>query len=214
MSNGFGVAHTRTQQKEVIEKLALIDAMANEYKQHRDFHDFVLRKVAKAGNGAVEQIQAWTSFLESLPYRREDDEILRNPIMTAGVNGKEPTGGDCDDLTVVALAGLRVLGLPCMPEILADQDGNGFHVRAIVGLPATNPTEWRIIDPVWWSERQWATSNWTTSSKPLSPALVPVVTGSAGLSGSALASLQQSNRSNLIWILPLLLLLVLMNRGK
>lgn len=209
MFNGYGQANTRSQGKEIVDKMALIDAMATEYASHRDFAEFVLRKVAKAPNGAVDQINCWADFLYSLPYRRESGEVLRNPNITAGVR-ETPVGGDCDDLTVVALAGLRVLGLPCKPEVFADSDHGGFHVRALVGLPAVKPTEWRAIDPVFWSERQWGTSNWMTSSKPLSKGITQQGVDLPDLKGLS----QERSSLSKLWLIPVFLLGLLIFRKK
>jgi hypothetical protein len=204
MFDGYGQSFTRSTEKEIVDKLGLVDASATEYANNRVFADFVLRKVAKADSAAVSQIQTWVSFVESLKYRREYNEVLRNPITVAGAGGQPATGGDCDDLTVVVLAGLRSLAFECYPEVLANENKEGFHIRAVVGLPAVNPTEWRIVDPVWWGEKQWAQSIWTNTEKPLSIALSKQVTG---LGGHKLAGNSGESQSKSLWILPLLLIL-------
>jgi len=161
MADTYTSAPTRTGMAGVKDKLALISAMADKYAHNRDFSERVLHIIRGAGNGADHQVGAWERFVESLPYRRERGEVLRNPIATAfgvkdGKIGGGGVGGDCDDLVIVALAGLRSIGLQAVPQIIARENGDGFHVRALVALPPINPTHWRIIDPVWKSERQWA----------------------------------------------------------
>jgi transglutaminase-like putative cysteine protease len=155
--NGYAEIPTRTGMDGVIDKLALVENMADDTAHDREFAEFVLRKIAGAGSGADEQAAAWCEYIESLPYRREFAEVLRDPRETVGSRKGSGVGvgGDCDDLTLALLAGLRSLAIPCQGEILATEDGCGFHIRARVGLPPMNPKLWMIVDPVWKSEREW-----------------------------------------------------------
>ncbi len=154
--NGYSEIPTRAATEGVIDKLVLVETMADAYAHDRVFAEFVLQKVAGAGSGADRQAKVWADYVESLPYRRERAEVLRNPRQTVGVGQHQGVGGDCDDLTLAYLAGMKSLAIPCQAEILSNEDGWGFHIRAIVGLPPLNPKVWQVVDPVWRSERQWA----------------------------------------------------------
>lgn len=147
---------TREKSEGALDKAILMSEIADTLITDRDFNEFVMRKVASAGNAADEQIIAWASFCESLPYRREAGEVYRSWRECVGFETGVPTGGDCDDLTILVVAGCRSLGLQSMVEILKDEEGWGFHVRARVGLPPHRPTYWAVVDPVWKSEREWA----------------------------------------------------------
>jgi len=153
--NGYSEIPTRKGMDGVLDKLALVENMADDTAHDREFAEFVLRKVSGAGSAADEQAAAWCEYIESLPYRREFAEVLRDPRETVGSRGGKGVGGDCDDLTLALLAGLRSLAIPCQAEILATEDGWGFHIRARVGLPPMTPRLWMIADPVWKSEREW-----------------------------------------------------------
>jgi len=154
--NGYSEVPTRARLDGVIDKLVLVEASADATAHDREFAEFVLSKVAKAGSGADEQAAAWCEYVESLPYRRERGEVLRDPRLVVGSGGRPATGGDCDDLVLVVLAGCKSLDIPCQAEIMAKDDGWGFHIRARVGFPPMNPQMWCIVDPVWRSEREWA----------------------------------------------------------
>jgi len=151
---GYALTPTREGLAGILDKKALIEATAEEYSVNRELQDLVLRAVSGAGNAADEQLWAWERFLESLPYRREPGEIIRQPTATGS-----GLGGDCDDLTTLALAGCLALGIPCEAEVVADSSMNGFHVRAIAGLPPLNPEFTVVIDPVHRSEPEWAMAN-------------------------------------------------------
>lgn len=153
--NGYSEIPTRGGLDGTVDKLALVEAMATDTAHDREFAEFVLQKVSRAGSAADEQAAAWCEYVESLPYRREHTEVLRDPRLVVGSGGRPATGGDCDDLVLATLAGLRSLAIPCQAEILASEDGWGFHIRAVVGLPPLNPTVWSVVDPVWRSEREW-----------------------------------------------------------
>lgn len=147
-----------------VDKLALLQRMARAYVLDREFHEAVLAKVAGAGNAADAQARRWCSYVESLEYRRDPvyAEVFRDPKVTMRVGG-----GDCDDLTLLTLAGLECLAIPCQPEALCDEDGWAFHVRVLVGLPPLGPRTWCVVDPVWRSERQWALAGVPSSSLPV-----------------------------------------------
>ena len=150
--NGYSEVPTRARGDGVVDKLCLVESLAEKYAHDRQFAEFVLARVAGAGTGADAQAATWVKFVESLPYRREMGEVLRDPKLTA-ISGN---GGDCDDLVLALLAGLKSLAIPCQAEILSTSDGWGFHIRARVGLPPLNPKVWVTVDPVWQSEREWA----------------------------------------------------------
>ena len=157
--NGYSEIPTRARKEGVIDKLVLVETMADRYAHDREFAEFVLAKVAGAGSGADQQAKVWADYIESLPYRRERNEVLRDPKQTVGLGrsyGSRGVGGDCDDLTLAFLAGMKSLAIPCQAEILSNEDGWGFHIRAIVGFPPLNPKVWQVVDPVYRSEREWA----------------------------------------------------------
>ena len=158
---GYGIAHTREGLEGTVDKMALIESMALKYAQDRDIQTCVLRVIKSAGNSALDQAKVWIAYCENLPYRREIGEILRNPIET----GVERLGGDCDDLTVLAMAGLLALSIPCKAQVAAFEDGTGYHIRCLVGFPPTNPAVWYIADPTWESERQWAMADQSAYDK-------------------------------------------------
>lgn len=158
---------TRDRHNGALDKAVLMSEIADSLQGDREFNEFVLRKVAKAGNAADEQVMEWTKFCESLPYRRENAEIYRAWRECVGLETGVPAGGDCDDLTILAVAGLRSLGMQSMVEILKDEEGWGFHVRARVGLPPHRPTYWAVVDPVWRSEREWAMAEKPLDQSPL-----------------------------------------------
>lgn len=172
-----------------IDKLALIDATASKYVADREFCESVLKRISHAGSGADQQARAWCTFVEELPYRREAVEVFRDPKLTM------LDGGDCDDLTILCVAGLRSLDIPAIPEALCDKDGWAFHVRVLVGLPPLDPTVWAVVDPVWNSERQWAMVDVPSSSMPAGREEMPGTTpttfstqkSSAGLTGLLMA---------------------------
>ena len=147
---------TRDRHNGALDKAVLMSEIADTLVEDREFNEFVMRKVAKAGNAADEQVMEWAKFCETLPYRREAGEVYRAWRECVGLETGTPAGGDCDDLTILTVAGLRSLGMQSMVEILKDEEGWGFHVRARVGLPPHRPTYWAVVDPVWRSEREWA----------------------------------------------------------
>lgn len=154
--NGYADVPTRGRDEGALDKAILMTEVADSLTQDRDFNEFVLRTVASAGNPADQQVAAWCEYVEKLPYRREAGEVYRAWKEIVGFGTGTPTGGDCDDLTILLVAGIRSLGMQSVVEILKDPQGWGFHVRARVGMPPHNPTRWVIVDPVWRSEREWA----------------------------------------------------------
>ncbi len=156
MALGYSDVPTRDRDQGALDKAVLMSEIAESLLSDREFNEFVLRTVALAGNPADQQIAAWSAFCEKLPYRREPGEIYRAWREVVGLDTGVAAGGDCDDLTILLVAGFRSLGLQSMVEILKDEDGWGFHVRARVGLPPHKPTFWAVVDPVWRSEREWA----------------------------------------------------------
>lgn len=162
-------AEVRTRHKDdgALDKAILMSEIADSMVEDREFSEFVMRTVAKAGNAADEQVMEWAKFCESLPYRRESGEVYRSWRECVGKDTGVPAGGDCDDLTILLVAGCRSLGLQSMVEILKDEEGWGFHVRGRVGLPPHRPTYWAIVDPVWRSEREWAMDGKPVTQSPL-----------------------------------------------
>jgi hypothetical protein len=159
--NGYAEVQTRRAMEGTIDKLALVESMADDVAHDRTFAEFVLQTVSGARSAADEQAAAWCKYVEGLPYRRETGEVLRDPRLTVGAPifgqpHREPAGGDCDDLVLAVLAGLKSLAIPCQAEIVCTEDGWGYHIRALVGLPPLRPTVWCVVDPVWRSEREWA----------------------------------------------------------
>lgn len=127
---------------------AMMAATAN-----REFRELVISVIKPEINRTAEdQAAAWEEFCESRPYFREPGEVIANPLETA------KRGGDCDDLTVLLLAGYYCMGIEeAKAQILADDDGNGYHIRALVPVPLIGkPEGFRIVDPVWHSEMLWA----------------------------------------------------------
>ena len=147
---------TRDRDEGALDKAVLMSEIADSLTTDREFNEFVMRKVARAGNAADEQVVEWAKYCETLPYRRESGEVYRAWRECVGLETGVPAGGDCDDLTILVVAGCRSLGLQSMVEILKDEEGWGFHVRGRVGLPPHRPTYWAVVDPVWRSEREWA----------------------------------------------------------
>ena len=149
--NGYSEAPTRSGRKGVLDKLVLIDALSDRFSEDRGLHERVLRIVSRAPSDADEQVWAWEKYVDSLPYRRDPaEEVFRDPRQTIDV------GGDCDDMVLLFMSGVKALGIPVLPEIVADDEGHGFHIRARVGLPPVHPQAWVIVDPVYKSEGRWA----------------------------------------------------------
>ena len=177
MAYGYADVPTRLKEQGALDKAVVMSAIADSLTEDRDFNELVSRTVAKAGNAADEQVQAWAEYVENLPYRRENGEVYRAWKEIVGFDTGVPTGGDCDDLTILLVAGLRSLGLQSVVELLTDEEGWGFHVRARVGLPPHAPTYWAVVDPVWRSEREWSMQNKPLNESPLVVASEKVTQG-------------------------------------
>ena len=154
MDGGYGAYYSRNGLDGTVDKMVLIEEMGRKFGHDRRLQEFILRKFKKVGSAADAQVGAIVKWLESLPYRREPAEILRSPIST----GVEGNGGDCDDFVVLAIATATALGLPSKAQV------NGFHIRALVGLPPLRPSLWVVVDPVYRSEPQWAMAKRDLSS--------------------------------------------------
>lgn len=157
----YARVETREKWEGSLDKGVLMLSISESLTGDREFNEFVLATVSAAPNDADLQAEAWFRFVSKLQYRREAGEVYRNWKDTV------KHGGDCDDLTILVVAGLLSLGLQAFPEILTDRDGWGFHVRARAGFPPHAPTHWAILDPVSKSERAWAMANKDVTASPL-----------------------------------------------
>tara|TARA_Y100000593_G_scaffold7548_1_gene14114 strand:- start:63 stop:806 length:744 start_codon:yes stop_codon:yes gene_type:complete len=154
----YNAVNTRGKHTGVVDKLALMEAMARKWAKDRTYGEAILAILRNCGSAADAQVACLERYFASLPYRREYNEIYRSPLEVVGDprRGIRGVGGDCDDLSIAFAAAALHLSIPVYLEIAADQQGWGFHVRVRVGLPPTHPTNWAVIDPVWRSEREWA----------------------------------------------------------
>lgn len=175
--NGHTITHgSQTPDAIAIDKLALVAAMAMRSGQEDvELQRLVRQAIATAPSDAEAQMLAWEKFCMALPYRREAGEFLESPIQTA------KTGGDCDDLVILFLAGCVSLGLPCEPELVCDQQGYPFHIRALVHLPPLAPTHSVVVDPVCWSERQWSMAGKQPSAEGRAVRIAPQQKESGGV---------------------------------
>lgn len=118
---------------------------------NRDFLNTV-RETVKDSKSADDQAKKWFEFCESRTYSREFGDVFAHPNDTA------KHGGDCDDTTILLLAGLLSIGIPAVPDVIM-RNGNGVHVRVRYGLPPHNPpedmTQWKVLDPTRKSELAW-----------------------------------------------------------
>lgn len=190
-------APTRQRFDGARDKLCLIEAMAWKFAHDHDVDRAVRAAVSHVGNSALDQVRAWQSRCERMLYRREAGERYRHPISVLR------DGGDCDDQVIVFCAGMRALGLPCKVEILVDESGWAYHVRARAGVPPVSPTIWLVVDPVRLSERQWA----MVDQKPDLP--LPAPSSTSSLSGLSGESTRQSG-----WTVPILAFLGLLAAAK
>jgi len=144
---------TRVGREGSLDKAALATALAEwTASTNRDFLYFVRNKV-KDCKSAEDQADKWFEFVTSRTYTREFGDVFSHPKDTVEV------GGDCDDLTVLLMAGLLAIGIPTVAEVI-EVDGNGVHIRARVGFPPHNPprdfSKWKIYDSTKVSEPIWA----------------------------------------------------------
>lgn len=163
MTAAYAQVQTRTGIDGAADKCALMDAAATSLTSDSAFNELVTGIVGKAGQAADEQAMAWYEYVAARKYIRDplEWELYRS------WQDVVKSGGDCDDLTIVLLGGLRSIGIQCFTEILTDEQGNGYHVRARVGLPPHAPVYWGIMDPVWQTERTWVMADQDPSQSPL-----------------------------------------------
>lgn len=148
-TEGFIPANTVCESDATIQKLSLANALANEYSVRRSFQEIVLRILANAESSPDNQLIAIEKYIDSLPYRREPIEILRNPEETLAF------GGDCDDLATAFVACALAVAIPAEVQGIENEKFGGFHLRALAYLPPDNPEFALAFDPVFRSEREW-----------------------------------------------------------
>jgi transglutaminase-like putative cysteine protease len=149
---------TRTGVDGAKDKAAAIYALASWTAQtNRDFLNKV-REVVNGCDSAESQVDRWFDYCASKTYTREFGDVFSHPSDTL------KHGGDCDDLTILLLAGIMALGIPACPDVVM-RNGNGVHVRVKVGLPPHAPpadlTKWKVLDPSKDSEGKWVGANKT-----------------------------------------------------
>ena len=145
------------------DKAALIYSLALWTAQtNRDFLNRV-RDTVNGCDSAESQIKKWFDFCCSKTYSREWGDVFAHP------NDSARHGGDCDDTTILLLAGILTLGIPACPDVVI-RNGNGAHVRVRVGLPPHSPpkdlSQWIILDPSKESESKWVGNTGKTSHTP------------------------------------------------
>lgn len=143
---------TRTGVDGAKDKAAIIYAQASWVaNKNRDFLNKV-REIINGCDSAESQVDKWFNYCASRTYSREFGDVFAHP------NDTLKHGGDCDDLTILLLAGIMAMGIPCCPDVVI-RNGNGVHVRVRVGFPPHNPpqdlTKWKILDPSKDSEGRW-----------------------------------------------------------
>ena len=134
------------------DKAAIIASHAAWTAQYnRDFLNTV-REVVKNEPTAEGQVNTWFKYVSAKTYSREFGDVFAHPNDTAD------HGGDCDDTTILLLAGILALGIPAVPDVVV-RNGSGAHVRVRVGLPPHNPpsdsAKWKVLDPSHVSEGAW-----------------------------------------------------------
>lgn len=184
----YAVVPTREGIDGVLDKAAVMDALARRIAENdRDFVKQVREICNGAGNEAKAQVEAIGNYCKKLPYHREYGELFADPKDVLR------HGGDCDDMVIVCLSALHALAIPCCPDVIT-KDGEGVHVRVRVGLPPTQAdpdrTKWLILDPVEFSEKQWASLPKDTpvptlgKSFDIGPALMTGIAGHEGFAGT------------------------------
>lgn len=120
-------------------------------KTNRDFLNKV-RNIVKGAGSAEIQADIWFDYCCRCDYTREFADVFSHPSDTLD------HGGDCDDLTILLIAGLMCIGIPACPDIVM-KNGQGQHVRVRVGLPPHDPPknliDWKVLDPSKDSELRW-----------------------------------------------------------
>lgn len=147
---------TRTGLEGAKDKAATIYSLASWTAQtNRDFLNRV-REAIKGYDLAESQVDHWFELCCNKTYSREYGDVFAHP------NDTDDHGGDCDDATILLLAGILAMGIPACPDvILRNIDGkrNGVHVRVRVGFPPHSPpkdlAQWKIYDPSRASESRW-----------------------------------------------------------
>lgn len=177
MSNTYLQVPTRTGVDGAKDKAAAIYALASWTAQtNRDFLNKV-REVVNGCDSAESQVDKWFQYCCSRTYTREFGDVFAHPSDTL------KHGGDCDDLTILLLAGIMALGIPACPDVVM-RNGNGVHVRVRVGLPPHAPpadlTKWKVLDPSKESEGKWVGAN----KSLYAPKTVSYGFGSTGQSGN------------------------------
>lgn len=151
MTHGVTVSHVYEPTALTRAKLALMTAMAQKWgRESIELQCAVRDAIRGSGSSAQDQVAEWERFCHRLPYRREAGELYETPVRSMQV------GGDCDDLSILFAAGCISLGIPCEMQMVRDSEGWPIHVRCLVGLPPLAPTHWIPVDPVIWSEQEWA----------------------------------------------------------
>ncbi len=143
---------TRVGESGARDKAAIITSLAQWTAQtNREFLQKV-REIVKDEKTAEGQVKVWFDSCCNRTYNREFGDVFAHPSDTMN------RGGDCDDLTILLLAGLMSIGIPCCPDVVM-RNGNGVHVRVRCGLPPHNPpkdmSKWIVLDPSKESERIW-----------------------------------------------------------
>lgn len=187
---------TRVGREGALDKAALATALAEwTAGYNRDFLYFV-RNTVKDCKSAEDQADKWFEFCKSRTYTRELGDVFAHPKDTIDV------GGDCDDLTMLVMAGLMAIGIPTIAEVI-EVNGHGVHIRARAGFPPHNPprdyNKWKIFDSTKESEPVWAgisgvgepkmvTSEFSGVGLSESSALNPAVKKAAIIAGLALSA--------------------------
>lgn len=186
---GYVEIPTRTGLQGAVDKLIAVHTAANHYATKAEVQQLALRVAKDAGSAADEQVLAVERFCRDLRYRREPLDILRDPLQVSQY------GGDCDDMTLLCLALLRALSIPCQPQVFCDDhDLEAFHIRALAYLPPAAPPEqqWCYpIDPVYHSEPVWhlaekgGVPTSLDRSKVLTPAQSATMPGTLQMAGAS-----------------------------